>query len=285
MKSLIKRLVSLAVARDCCWRVFDSTVLRFTRYAEWDRERLKPARQQSVVDAAIRAVIPDLRVRHGTFQGMKYPEPKSADHTIFPKLIGSYEREIQPILERICTNRYTEIVNIGCCEGYYAVGLAMRIPSAKVFAYDTAPEAIRLCKKMAALNGVDQRIVIAGFCDPDTLKCLPFSGRSLVLSDCEGYEKELFTNELVPFLAHHELLIEIHDLIDIEISSLIRRRFENTHAIETIQSIDDIKKAQSYWYEELSGYDTAHRRILLAEHRPAIMEWFYMTPRSALQRS
>ena len=35
---------------------------------------------------------------------------------------------------------------------------------------------------------------------------------------------------------------------------------------------------RSYEYDELRGYDRATRRILLAEKRPAIMEWLYLTP-------
>jgi hypothetical protein len=230
----------------------------------------------------MKTMFPDPMVKHGVFKGMKYPEIKSGSDACFPKLLGSYEKEIQPILEEICKNTYTEIVNIGCAKGYYAVGLAMRIPTAKVFAYDSNEKAVRLCKRIAELNKVDQRIITGSFCTVETLRAIPFTKKGLIISDCEGYEKELFVEELVPLLADHDLLIEIHDFIDITISSLIRQRFEKTHAIEVIQSVDDIKKAQTYSYEELGDYDLATRKILLAETRPAIMEWFYMKPRKEL---
>jgi hypothetical protein len=224
------------------------------------------------------SISPDLTVKHGPFKGMKYPERKAVGGSLVPKCLGSYEREFHPVLEKICSNEYSEIVNIGCAEGYYAIGLAMRIPTAKVFAYDTNNEAIDLCKQMARMNNVAERLITGSFCDANTLRSIPFTRKALIISDCKGYEKYLFTEEIVPFLLLHDLLIEVHDFIDIEISSMIRQCFQSTHLITAIQSIDDITKAHSYCYRELRGYDLAVRRMLLAEYRPSIMEWLYMTP-------
>jgi SAM-dependent methyltransferase len=210
---------------------------------------------------------------------MKYPESNSVGSGLYPKLLGSYEREIEAVLERICSTEYTEIVDIGCAEGYYTVGLAMRIKTAKVFAYDINEEAIRLCTKMARINNVSDRLVTGSFCDLDILKSIPLTKKALIISDCEGYEKELFTKESATILAPHDLLIEVHDLIDIEISSYIRKNFEATHEIEVYQSIDDINKARQYDYEELKGFDLSARKLILAEKRKATMEWFYLRSR------
>ncbi len=283
MESLIKKLIFHAVQNDYIWALFNATILKTTRYAERVRRQglysnLYSKRYAEVADI-MKDKFSDFTVKSGVFSGMKYPELKSSSGALSPKLFGLYEKEIQPVIEKICRDNYTEIVNIGCAEGYYAVGLAMRISTAKVFAYDINKEAIRLCEKMAKLNNVDKRIITGSFCDVETLKSIPFTKKGLIICDCEGYEKELFVEELIPFLTGHDLLIEIHDFIDINISSLICQRFEKTHEIETIQSVDDIKKAQTCFCEELDDYDLETRKTLLAEHRPAIMEWFYMQPR------
>jgi len=280
---MLKRLVSLAAANDRAWAILDATILTVARYAESERRRkTQPPDRQAVIDEATRTVFPELTIRYGPFSGMRYPEAKSSGSSLFPKLIGSYEKEIEPILEKICNTQYTDIVNIGCGEGYYAIGLALRLPSARVFAYDTDPEAILRCMRMAALNGVDGRLTTGSLCNTEALASLSSSGKLLIVSDCEGYEKELLSDDLVPLLAHHDLLVEVHDFVDIEISDVIRQRFERSHVVEAIQSLDDIKKAKSYSYDELRGYDLATRRILLGEYRPAIMEWFYMRPRADL---
>jgi hypothetical protein len=277
MISLLKKIASRVIENDRFWTLFDTTFLNITRYAESKRKNLK---DHAITDQAVQDVFPDLTVVHGPFQGMKYPQIQSIDN-LFSKLIGSYERELHPILEKICNTNYTEIVDVGCAEGYYAVGLTMQIPSATMFAFDIDEKAKALCVAMAELNQVRQRIVMGTFCDAKTLTSIPFTGRGLIISDCEGYEKVLFTKDIMPFLAHYDILIEVHDLIDIEISSTLHERFKETHQITTIQSIDDITKAHTYSYDELSGYDLSTRKILLAEERSSIQEWFYITPRTA----
>jgi len=276
MKSFFKKLVSRVVRNDRLWKILDSTVIRASQYAELTR---RADQQRVVIDPAIHKFFPDLRVEHGPFRGLKYPQAQSINSALFPKLLGSYERELEQILEKICRTKYSEIVDVGCAEGYYAVGLALRIPSAKVFAYDSDPAARAMCQELADLNGVRSRIAIGSFCDGETLQAIPFTRKGLIFSDCEGYEKELFTPEVVSFLSPHDVLIETHDLVDIEISQEIRRRFKTTHVITAVQSIDDITKAHTYSYEELRNHNLSSRKILLAEDRAVIQEWLFMTPR------
>ena len=285
MKSPLKKLVSAAVRNDSLWALLDSTLLRATHYAEYQRGKKSsvPIVSEKMIlpedeREAIERIFPDHRVRHGVFSGMRYPEIEAVGSAMFPKLLGSYESELRAVMDRVCKTDYTEIVNIGCGEGYYAVGLAMRIPKARVYAYDINEEAIRLCRKMAAANGVSERLVTGSFCDAETLKSIPFTQRALIISDCEGYEKELFTEDVALSLARHDILIELHDFIDLTISSVIRERFAGTHQVESIFSTDDIRKAHTYSYPELDGFDITTVHGLLKEGRPGVMEWFYMTP-------
>lgn len=244
------------------------------------KKKRKKLKKQQFIENTIKTLIPDFTVQHGPFKGLKYPELKSVCSCLFPKLIGSYEAELHDVVNSICNKNYTEIVDIGCAEGYYAVGLAMRIPTANMYIYDTDKEAVNLCKKMAECNGINpDRFHIGDFCDTDALKAIPFTGKGLIVSDCEGYEKELFTPEMPEFLKNHDLLIETHDLFDITITTYLYEIFNRTHDIEVIQSIDDIQKAKTYNYAELSDYSLEIKRTLLAEERPSILEWFYIKSR------
>lgn len=223
----------------------------------------------------------DKTTRHGPFKGMEYPDFVSVGSALFPKLLGSYERELNPIIEEICSAGYSEVVDVGCAEGYYAVGLAMRIPEARVFAYDTSDKARAQCARMAELNGVKDRVEIRKFCAPEALCNLDLTRKALVVSDCEGYENILFTPEVVVSLARHDVLIETHDLFDITITSTLRKRFSKTHDLKVITSIDDVQKPHYYDYAELKGFDLKEKKILLGERRKAIMEWFFFTPKSS----
>ncbi len=282
MISFLKKLLAKSVRNPLAWNALNATLFRLTRFLERERHRNENAPPPANVDlkAAAKTISPDLTVRHGIFRGMKFPSAAAASGALVPKLLGSYERELHPLLQRLLSRDYSEIVDIGCAEGFYAIGLARMFPGAKVFAYDTNPEAVRQCRLMARENDVESRLVTGAFCDAHKLLGLPLTRRALVVSDCEGYEKHLFSPDTVRHLAAHDVLIEVHDMVDIHISARLRAAFEATHQVEIVHSVDDIKKAQEYDYPELNSFDLAQRKILLTEWRAAIMEWFYFSPRA-----
>ena len=273
----MKRAIRSIVRSDRAWPLLDRTLLRLARYANLQRTI---ARREPVLNRAIAAISPDLSVRYGVFRGMKYPGRQSVVSPFFPKLVGCYERELEPLLDRICATNYSEVVDIGCAEGYYAVGLALRLRQAAVYAYDTDPRARDLCGQMRTLNGVTDRVTIGTFCSPQVLMQLPLTRKALILSDCEGYERELFTPETVRFLRHHDVLIEVHDYVDPAISSYLRQVFDATHQLTVIQSIDDTRKIQQYVVPGLEHLDASSKRILLGEYRTGTQEWFFLTPGS-----
>jgi hypothetical protein len=282
MKSFIKTTVAKSVQNESVWRMLNATLFRLTRFLEKEKYRNENAPPPPVLNfaEALKIISPDLTVRHGIFRGLKYPAEQSVGSVLIAKLLGSYEQELQPLLQRLAAQNYSEIVDIGCAEGYYAIGLGRLFPASKIFAYDTNPEGVRLCRLMAQANGVEPRLVTGSFCDAAVLQNLPLTRRALVVSDCEGYEKNLFTPETVRALTKHDVLIEVHDFVDLTISSKLRAVFESTHHLEIITSVDDVKKAQTYDYPELATFDLAQRKILLAEYRVSIMEWFYFSPRA-----
>lgn len=59
----------------------------------------------------------------GPFKGLMYPR-ESVGSAWAPKLLGTYESELSPTIERIVSGGYRSVVDIGAAEGYYAVGLA-----------------------------------------------------------------------------------------------------------------------------------------------------------------
>lgn len=103
--------------------------------------------------------VPALRVLWGPFAGLRYV-PESAGSALIPKLLGCYEQELRLVLEALIRGKPRHIVNIGCAEGYYAVGLAWRLPKAEVGAYNSDSRAREFCARLARLNGVEARVRI-----------------------------------------------------------------------------------------------------------------------------
>ena len=296
-KSGIKHIVSRLLQVDFVWKILDRTFLQLARYMEWEHY-LQVNRQQgiSLEVTTIENFCPDLTVQHGPFQGLKYPADsirrgtiKGIDYAevnplcgnLFPKLIGSYERELHPSFEKINQTPYSEIINVGCAEGYYTVGLAQQHPDAKIFAYEIKSESREFCTQLAELNQCIDRIQLHDFCGPETLSAIPIQSRGLILCDCEGYEIDLFTDAVIPHLKACDLLIELHDFVDMTISETIRKRFSATHEITVISSIDDLEKARSYPIAELADYSLNERLALLRENRTCIMDWMFLTPKTS----
>lgn len=293
MKSAIQRLVK---QNDTVWRVIELTLgklnglyqkLKFARewepseYSAVDLRRIKAWERLTAPDPAFdqkcERLFGSLTVRNGCFQGMRYPSMKAVGSACLPKLLGSYEAELSGVIERIVQQPYSAIVDVGCAEGYYAVGLGMRLPNAQVHAFDISEEAIKLCRQMAELNGVN--LITGNFCDRETLLNLDLGPRALIILDCEGYEAELINGEVASRMRQHDFLIETHDFLDLAITPELLAHFEQTHDCEVIASIDDITKAYEYNYPELADFDLYERCRVLQENRCNIMRWIFAKAR------
>ena len=175
-----------------------------------------------------------LVVHDGPFKGLRYPKYAAKGSELLPKLIGSYEEELHPIFETIKERKYPVILDIGCAEGYYAVGLALVHPEARVFAYDIDKDSIHACKEMATLNAVDNRMEFGRFCDDDLLSCFNFGERGLIVCDVEGYERDLFTLAAKKNLGRCDILIEFHDFIGRSITDGIMQVLDESHTCQLI---------------------------------------------------
>src|SRR5207248_3086872 len=150
------------------------------------------AREGSERDERLRQLASELfsepTVAEGPFKGMQYGSVQSFGSALLPKLLGSYESKLHPVLEEMFVNDYTTIVDIGCAEGYYAVGLGLKFPKAIIYCFDIEQRARSMCLALAKANRISERMHIAGFCDETALRNIDLGDKALILSDCEGYE-------------------------------------------------------------------------------------------------
>ena len=79
-------------------------------------------------------------VMQGPLAGLDFLR-ESAEGCHIAKLLGCYEQPLQAFVEIAIQKRYPTILNIGCAEGYYAVGMARRMPNTRVLAHDLNPKA------------------------------------------------------------------------------------------------------------------------------------------------
>ena len=216
-----------------------------------------------------------LTVRRGPFAGMRYPSAAVGSTVLVPKLLGSFELELRPVVEEIVQQRFPSIINIGCAEGYYAVGLARKLPDARVHAFDLDRSFRHLCAAMAELNNVDDRVTIYGAATSDQLQTLAQNERVVVFCDCEGCERELLDPSGIPSLRAASILVEMHDFIDRAISETLLRSFEQTHVIDVIGCSNRSPRE----YDELKAFPDEDAAVAVDEFRPEDMQWAWMRPR------
>jgi hypothetical protein len=170
-------------------------------------------------------------VLSGPFAGMQLLG-RASEGAYIPKLLGSYESELHPLIERTTTADYDAIINIGCAEGYYAVGMARRV-NTPIHAFDIDERARRMCQELARLNGVQDQLRIGMEFHPDNFA--RYSGQQvLVLCDIEGAELSLFDPTAWPNLRQMDLLIEIHQVDGRWTSNDLLPRFVGSHVVTEI---------------------------------------------------
>jgi len=211
-------------------------------------------------------------VKAGPYAGMVY-FTQAIGSALFAKIVGSYEEELISVIERIIVNQPARVIDIGCAEGYYAIGFARRLPSAQIYAFDTDRLARALCRRTAKANGVDARVSVDGECTISRLKEL-MTADTTILSDCEGCEIDLLDPQQVPSLASATLLVELHDSPQRLASSVIPRRFASTHDIMIIDS----SERDPSRYAVLQPLRRGDQIAAITEGRPA-MQWAFMEPK------
>jgi hypothetical protein len=170
------------------------------------------------------------KVQSGIFEGMQYTPSAILSRHATPMLIGQYERQIYPALIE-ASERTGLVIDIGHAEGYFAVGFALR--GKRVVAFDIDPAERRICREMAKLNGVSDRISFRRWCSPETLRALTGTERALIISDIDGGEIDLFQPELIASLRHCDLVVELHAQTPQENQPFVDL-FRDSHSIEVI---------------------------------------------------
>jgi hypothetical protein len=219
------------------------------------------------------AVSPGNKVLSGPFEGLQYSILEAAGSVLIPKILGTYEDELHAVLDVIGKRDYSEIIDIGCAEGYYCLGLALKIPAAKMYAYDTDAYARALCKQNIRINNLCNRVSVRKAMDPAQLAAFPFTGKGLIICDCEGYELELFNLSAVKNLSNCDLLIELHDCDYPGLSASLLPLFEQTHKLTLVQSNPDKKVAD---YPFLQQHKQVISDSMLDERNGVIMYWAFL---------
>lgn len=216
-------------------------------------------------------------VMEGPIKGMDFL-PQSAEGCHIAKLLGCYEQPLLPYIEAAIQAGYPTILNIGCAEGYYAVGMARRMPQTRVLAFDLNPKAQQVCTELVAKNGVADRVSVGALFQPQDFAA--YAGqRVLVLCDIEGAERELLDPAQTPALAGMDLIVESHECLVPGITQLLLSRFAPTHEITRVE--DNGQRQLHHapaWFNNLAHLD---QLLAVWEWRSGPTPWLVMKAKTA----
>ena len=210
-----------------------------------------------------------LRVSGGPFEGLELPEAARAEH-LGPYLLGTYESELHSWLEEIRSRNFNQIIDVGAKFGYYAVGLARWFPEAECLAYDTDPWARQAMDGAIRRNGV-RNVAVGGYLRRGSLDVL-IRPPTLIVSDCEGFEVELFLSGPADAFRECWLLIELHEAAAPGIGRAMSNHFRESHRVATVSKTP---REASAPLVELLGLEAAGRALVEAR---SDQDWMFLRP-------
>ena len=210
------------------------------------------------------------KVLSGPFTGLQFPRA-AFRHNLVPKLTGAYEFQLHPFIERLIERQPTQVIDIGAAEGYYANGLARRLPNARVYAFDAAPGERAVCTRVALANNLTGRVTVGGICTTDWLHRHLRRG-DLVFSDCEGGEDGLLDPGLIPALQACDLLVETHDQMAPDVTDRLVERFRATHEVHRVSGL----LAPREKLPVVASWTPQDYERALSENRSAEQQWLVL---------
>jgi|GEM_PF-133167 len=215
------------------------------------------------------------RVMGGPYRGMKYLAEPHLPH-FAAKLLGTFERELHAWIQAWLRGDYEAVFDLGCRDGYHAVGLARARPDLVVFAYDEAPENRTLTRRLAALNGVGARVRVEQ--EPPWPPRHRREGARILVLSRPGSGLEAWLESASPAaLDGIDLLLETVDKDDPGSSeAALRERFGETHTVACIRYGGRRSRDCPVDAPELSA---ATRLALVDECRDHPACWFLLAAR------
>jgi hypothetical protein len=215
-------------------------------------------------------------VQSGPFHKMRYLSHASGS-LLAPKILGTYEQELTFAIEALA--ECSVFLDVGCAEGYFAVGAAYRFPHLNVRAYDLDEAARENCAEMALMNGVEDRVAIGAECTAADIEAADGPG-TLVMLDIEGAEAALLRALDAKAVARTRFIIEIHGMKEPNgeqhsTSDAVRDCFSETHDIVVI----DQAPRDTRMFPELMALTQLQRYLAVWEGRGPY-PWMWVTPKA-----
>ncbi len=215
-------------------------------------------------------------VIEGPFKGMKILEDcKWGDGDISSKLLGIYENELHSSIEDAIGRQPDKIINVGCAEGFYGIGLARRLPDVPIIFIDIDRDSIEIARKNYHQNSLPEtRCTFLTESSQSSIKTMAASCKKpFIVMDVEGAEQSLL--ESPSGYENSIILVETHDFAVPNIRKILMERFSDSHRIVEIK-----QGAKNPYLPIIDDLPDMAKMVIVSEGRPQTMYWLYMVPKN-----
>ena len=221
-------------------------------------------------------------VAAGSFAGLRYAPGPEVWCNEFPKLLGTYERELQAALAPLLAARPPVVVEVGAGEGYFALGLGRAVGASQILIIEARPALRRAGARLAEANGLADRIRIDAHWDEAAIRTLDFSRGGVVRWNEAGCERELLDPALIAHLERAHLIVETHDLPLSPQLEELREAYRESHHCQILREVPNVRRIVEWESALVNPVAPLEREIAFAESRPLPVVWVLLTPRCRL---
>lgn len=172
-------------------------------------------------------------IREGLFAGgLVRPSPWSGTQYWPAQVAGAYEHVVLEFISSL--GPLDTVIDLGAAEGFYALNLRSTDMAKKVIAFDSDPAAVEILDAAAKKHNI-ANFELGGRATSSEVKNLVLRevrGNNLLISDIEGAEFELFTEDVILALTYWCVIIELHEFGDTEASKGLKQKFIPTHDVK-----------------------------------------------------
>ena len=219
-------------------------------------------------------------IKYGPFKDMILVDDISDLNPDFSSMFfGCYEQEL--LHKLVGTPKSFEyFINLGAGDGYYPIGAIKSGIFKKAIAYEASEFRRVQIKRLAEINNCHKNLDIRGFADETCFDGYDseFLSKSLVLSDIEGGEFEIFSERNLAKLSKSIVIIEIHDFLVQDGPLKLEKLLENATKYFEITKWTTAGRNPSL-YQELQSFTDVDRWLSVVEGRGPLMLWLFLSPK------
>tara|TARA_Y100001968_G_scaffold66625_1_gene57476 strand:- start:240 stop:1073 length:834 start_codon:yes stop_codon:yes gene_type:complete len=222
-------------------------------------------------------------VKYGPFKGLRLTQDTWwGQLDLGSQCLGLYEKEILEFIKNIEEGQFTNFIDIGAADGYYAVGILSTGKIQRSICFEKTDEGREAIRTNWKKNGSIGQLVVKGKANIKSIGTLTKYDleKSLILIDIEGGEFDLLSNDILYKFRHSKILLEIHNWVT-DFEKKYKKLLSSLDKFFFIKIIERMNRHVDK-YAELRDFTDDNRLLLVSERRPCLMRFLELTPKSKI---